>query len=139
MCETKTKVHDISQELYKNLCEMRTTANLLQDLAYPSLRQTCLDCLGRIDSDASSKICKSCQRGCHSQCLQLLATLHYQIKKKLATGSFECLSCIQYGKCIECKNNLDPEDKRIYACRICLRKVHQRCHHIPLQVMEYGN
>lgn len=38
MCETKTKVHDISQELYKNLCEMRTAANLLQDLAYPSLR-----------------------------------------------------------------------------------------------------
>jgi hypothetical protein len=133
-----SKLLNISEEIYHNLCDQRSASEVMRVFGYPTVRETCFECLGKIGLESPSMNCSACQRGCHSKCLEALAQLHYEVRKRLTTSSYECLSCIDFNRCLECKNCLELADAQVYSCSICLRKTHQRCFPLPAKVIAGG-
>jgi hypothetical protein len=130
------RVEDINGEVYHSLCTLRSASEVLRELRYASIKETCIECFKAIEMSAKQSTCTSCQRGCHTECLEGLSNRHYQARRKITTTRFECEWCIDINRCVQCKNRLDAGDIKTYSCSICQRKIHKRCHTVPSIFME---
>jgi hypothetical protein len=71
------RVEDISGEVYRSLCSLRSASEVLRELGYASMRETCIECFKAIDPQARPS-CASCQKGCHAECLESLSSRQYR-------------------------------------------------------------
>lgn len=53
------RVDDINGEVYTNLCTLRSANEVLRELKYASIKETCIECFKVIEV-ASKPICSSC-------------------------------------------------------------------------------
>lgn len=72
------KVDDIGGEVYHSLCSLRSASEVLRELGYTSIRETCIECFKVIDPQVKSPSCASCHKGCHAECLERLNSRLYR-------------------------------------------------------------